>query len=59
MGSMEVEPIVSMPSDWNLNDSEAVLYTDPAKIYNEWDYLRSKCPVAHVDHHRGYWILTK
>lgn len=38
---------------------------DPDKIYKEWNFLRSACPVAKVDVHltegggHGYWMLTR
>lgn len=50
---------VEIPKDWNVNDSEAVISNDPEKIYKEYDYMRQSCPVAHVDRHNGYWMLTK
>lgn len=50
---------IEMAQHWDINDSEAVLRNDPEKIYEEYNYLRSKCPVAHVDRHDGYWLLTK
>jgi hypothetical protein len=50
---------LDIPHNWDVNTSEAVLSNDPAKIYREYDYMRSKCPVAHVNKHNGYWILTK
>lgn len=45
--------------EWNINDSELVNGGDPEKIYKEYNHLRSQCPVAHVDKHNGYWVLTK
>jgi hypothetical protein len=50
---------VQLPPDWDINNSAAVLSDDPEEIYKEWDYLREKCPVARVDRHNGYWMLTK
>jgi hypothetical protein len=46
---------------WNVNTSDAVTSNDPEKIYKEWDYLRSNCPVAKVDRHcpDGYWLMTR
>ncbi|KAL4936397.1 hypothetical protein BDV06DRAFT_227940 [Aspergillus oleicola] len=35
-----------------------VTSNEPEKIYREYNYLRSHCPVAHVDKHNGYWVLT-
>jgi hypothetical protein len=43
----------------NIADSEAVWSNDPDKIYAEYDELRKKCPVAWVERHGGYWMLTK
>jgi hypothetical protein len=64
--SIDSDPIDTMatadvqsPLEWNVNDSEAVISNDPAKIYKEYDYMRQKCPVAHVDRHNGYWMLTR
>lgn len=50
---------ITMPSDWDINTSALVTSNEPEMIYREYDYLRSHCPVAHVDKHNGYWILTK
>jgi len=50
---------VVIPAAWDVNTSEAVMSNDPAKIYKEWDYMRKECPVAHVDKHNGYWILSR
>ena len=50
---------LELPEDWDINNSAAVVSDNPQEVYKEWDYLRSQCPVAHVDRHNGYWILTK
>jgi hypothetical protein len=60
---------VQLPEGWHINNSEAVMSNDPNKIYKEWEYLRSRCPVAHVEPSNpdflteagthGYWMLTK
>jgi hypothetical protein len=50
---------LELPAEWDINKSAAVVSDNPQEIYKEWDYLRSKCPVAHVDLHGGYWIMTK
>lgn len=56
---------VQLTPDWDINKSEAVMSNDPDKIYKEWNFLRSACPVAKVDVHltegggHGYWMLTK
>jgi hypothetical protein len=42
-----------------LEDSEAVWSNDPEKIYAEYDELRKQCPVAWVNRHGGYWLLTR
>lgn len=60
MGDTVVEANhVSVPHGWNMNDSAIVNSNDPTAIYEEYKYLRSHCPVAHVDKHNGYWVLTK
>ncbi|KAL3459373.1 cytochrome P450 [Aspergillus heterothallicus] len=53
----EVHPAV--PQDWDINTSALVTSNEPEKIYREYDYLRTHCPVAHVDKHDGYWVLTR
>ncbi|KAK7191744.1 hypothetical protein DPSP01_008023 [Paraphaeosphaeria sporulosa] len=45
--------------DWDINNSAIVNSDNPQEIYKEYAYLRRQCPVAHVDKHNGYWILTK
>lgn len=47
------------PADWDVNKGHLVHSDDPEEIYREYAHLRSTCPVAHVDAHSGYWILTK
>lgn len=43
----------------NIDNNEAVVSNNPAKIYEEYDMLRSKCPVAWTNQYNGYWLLTK
>lgn len=43
----------------NIDNNEAVISNNPAKIYKEYDMLRSKCPVAWTNQYNGYWLLTK
>lgn len=43
----------------NIDSSEAVISDNPAKIYEEYDMLRAKCPVAWTNEYNGYWLLTK
>lgn len=43
----------------NIDNNEAVISNNPAKIYEEYDMLRSKCPVAWTNQYNGYWLLTK
>ncbi|KAE8327785.1 cytochrome P450 [Aspergillus sergii] len=50
---------IEFPANWDVNNGHLVHSNDPEKIYREYDHLRSTCPVAHVDAHGGYWILTK
>lgn len=50
---------VELAPGWDVNDSAAVLSNDPEKIYDEYNYLRQHCPVAKVDRHNGYWLLTR
>jgi hypothetical protein len=44
---------------FNIDDSDAVISNNPAKIYEEYDMLREKCPVAHTTRYNGYWLLTR
>jgi hypothetical protein len=46
-------------SDFDIDQSEAVLRNDPEKIHKEFDVLRQKCPVIHTKQYNGYWILTR
>ncbi|KAL4932011.1 cytochrome P450 [Aspergillus undulatus] len=43
----------------DINTSALVTSNETEKIYREHDYLRSHCPVPHVDKHDGYWVLTR
>jgi hypothetical protein len=44
---------------FNIDDSDAVISNNPAQIYEEYDMLREKCPVAHTTRYNGYWLLTR
>jgi len=55
MGNLNLE----FPHGWDINNSAAVMTDNPGEIYKEWDIMRAKCPVARVDRHNGYWLLTK
>ncbi|KAJ5812200.1 hypothetical protein N7474_008501 [Penicillium riverlandense] len=50
---------LGFPSDWDVNQGQLVHSNVPEKIYREYAHLRKTCPVAHVNAHGGYWILTK
>lgn len=43
----------------NIDDNEAIISNNPAKIYAEYDSLRSQCPVAWTNRYNGFWLLTK
>jgi hypothetical protein len=49
----------TIPDGWEINESALVNSNEPEKIYREYDHLRQTCPVAHVDKHDGYWVLTR
>lgn len=55
----QAQPLIDSPDDWDINTSAVVTSNDPEKIFREYDYLRTNCPVAHVDRHGGYWVLTR
>lgn len=45
---------------FDINKAEAVIGNDPSKIYEEYRYLREKCPVVHApNQYNGYWLLTR
>lgn len=43
----------------NVDDCDAVVSNNPEKIYQEYDLLREKCPVAWTNRYNGYWLLTR
>ncbi|EQB46202.1 cytochrome P450 [Colletotrichum gloeosporioides Cg-14] len=47
----------SIPFD--IDKSAAVISNDPAKIYEEYRYLRKECPLIHTSQYGGYWLLTR
>ncbi|KAH0444713.1 C2H2 type zinc finger domain protein [Colletotrichum camelliae] len=47
----------SVPFD--IDKSAAVISNDPAKIYEEYRYLRKECPLIHTSQYGGYWLLTR
>ncbi|KAH8895354.1 cytochrome P450 [Thozetella sp. PMI_491] len=38
---------------------EAHFSNDPQKIYEEYRYLRQKCPIIHTNQYGGYWLMTR
>ncbi|KAF2395531.1 putative cytochrome P450 [Trichodelitschia bisporula] len=46
-------------SGFEIDTSQAVVSNDPSEIYEEYDMLRARCPVAWVNKHNGYWMLTR
>src|SRR5688572_14285785 len=47
-------------SGFDIHKAEAVIGNDPAKVYEEYRYLRQHCPVAHAsEQYNGYWLLTR
>ncbi|KAF2017895.1 cytochrome P450 [Aaosphaeria arxii CBS 175.79] len=46
-----------MPFD--IDQSAAVMSNDPSKIYDEYRFLRSQCPLIHTNQYGGYWLLTR
>jgi hypothetical protein len=44
---------------FDIDNSAAVISNEPAKIYEEYDYLRKRCPVIHTSQYGGYWLLTR
>lgn len=55
----QAQPPADVPNGWDINTSALVTSNEPEKILREYDYLRTNCPVAHVDRHGGYWVLTR
>jgi hypothetical protein len=43
----------------NIDDSEAVISDNPQKIYEEYNLLRTTCPVAYTNRYNGFWLLTR
>lgn len=44
---------------FDIDQAHAVISNDPAKIYDEYRYLRQQCPLAHTSQYGGYWLLTR
>jgi cytochrome P450 len=44
---------------FDIDQADAVISNDPAKIYDEYRYLRKQCPVVHTSQYGGYWLLTR
>lgn len=53
------EKFSGMEQHIDVDNNEAVISNNPAKIYEEYDMLRSKCPIAWTNQYNGYWLLTK
>lgn len=44
---------------FDIDNSAAVISDSPAKIYEEYRYLRKHCPVIHTNQYGGYWLMTR
>ncbi|OAK96942.1 cytochrome P450 [Phaeosphaeriaceae sp. SRC1lsM3a] len=44
---------------FDIDKSAAVISDTPAKIYEEYRYLRQYCPVIHNNQYGGYWLFTR
>ncbi|KAI1856728.1 uncharacterized protein JN550_013668 [Neoarthrinium moseri] len=44
---------------FDIDKCAAVISNDPAKIYEEYNYLRKHCPIIHTNQYGGYWIMTR
>jgi cytochrome P450 len=51
------QPVASTP--FAIDDAEAVTGTDPGKIYEEYRYLQSNCPLKFTSQYGGYWLMTR
>ena len=57
--AVELNEKIGLEEQINIDDNEAVVSDNPGKIYEEYDMLRSKCPVAWTNRYNGFWLLTK
>jgi cytochrome P450 len=44
---------------FDIDNAAAVVSDDPAKIYEEYRYLRKNCPIVHTNKYGGYWLMTR
>lgn len=44
---------------FDIDSSAAVISDSPTKIYEEYRYLRKRCPVIHTSQYGGYWLMTR
>lgn len=44
---------------FDIDNSAAVISDNPAKIYEEYRYLRKHCPIIHTSQYGGYWLMTR
>ena len=44
---------VQLPGDFSIDDSDAIISNDAAQIYEEYNFLREKCPVIHTSRYNG------
>lgn len=44
---------------FDIDDSAAVMSDEPDKIYEEYEYLRKRCPLIHTRQYGGYWLMTR
>jgi cytochrome P450 len=59
MTTADLEPRASEEQPFDIDNAAAVVSNDPQKIYEEYRYLRQKCPLVHTNQYGGYWLMTR
>lgn len=44
---------------FDIDQAAAVISNDPARIYEEYRYLRKQCPLIYTKQYGGYWLMTR
>lgn len=58
MASAAVEQPIAT-EHFDIDKAHAVISDEPAKIYEEYRFLRKQCPLIHTSQYGGYWLMTR
>jgi cytochrome P450 len=59
MASAAVQSPIGVKEPFDIDNAAAVISDDPAKVYEEYRYMRKQCPLIHTSQYGGTWLMTR